>query len=355
MKVLRLSCVPLAAFLSLGPACFSSTSGGSSAESEESSDSGADGADTNSSESMTDGGSDSTTETDSGMDSNDGDMTETGTESGDALCDDVAGQVCLSIPADWDGPMVLADGAEECGDLYSTDEGQLFSGLQGGDASCECNCGNPTVSCSESMNYIGYSGLNCVNGQGQVPIAENECENTFSASHAVSLGSATTTCGDGAVVADIDEPTWGETVRLCAADELGGMCDDGGCFPDPSGAVCISREGDHDCPAGFDDKTSLYSGYDDGRECPDSCSCTGGGGSCTVSVTGYASTNCSSPSGAKSVDSGGNTCVATNSAAVKSIRPGNVSVKNGGTCTPGAAALGGSLDETGQTTVCCAP
>jgi hypothetical protein len=71
-----------------------------------------------------------------------------------------------------------------------------------------------------------------------------------------------------------------------------------------------------------------------------------------VSVTGYANQNCSSPQGAKTAESGGSTCAAVSNV-VKSIKPGNVTVKTNGTCSPGNANLSGNVTETGATTICC--
>jgi hypothetical protein len=128
------------------------------------------------------------------------------------------------------------------------------------------------------------------------------------------------------------------------------------CVPDPdadaNGGICYSSEGDVACPAGYPTKQLFFTGFEDTRDCPNSCSCSASGAVCTVSITGYASDNCVSAQGAKSTDSGGQVCAASSNV-VQSIRPGNVTVKNAGTCSPGAANLSGDVETTGAVTVCC--
>jgi hypothetical protein len=91
------------------------------------------------------------------------------------------------------------------------------------------------------------------------------------------------TQGNPSCSADVErvfpEPTWDLEVRGCRGAELGSECDDQGrqCLPKaPAGFedwLCIFSEGDLECPSGdYSDKTLLYSGVTDTRNCGP-CAC----------------------------------------------------------------------------------
>ena len=302
-----------------------------------------------------DGDGDPTTTGDGDGDPATGDGDGDPTTTGDMPCG--VGFSCFIDPGPpWEGPFVVGDAC--AANSYGVELVGLFDGLEPGQPNCACQCGAPDVTCSNSMSVIGYAAGNCANGQGANNIGPNECYNTFAASHGLSLGNATATCGQGNVVEDIPEPTFDVSLLGCGLTEPAeGMCDPGSlCAPDPiefEGGVCFSTPGDVTCPAGYPDKTVYATGYEDTRMCADSCSCSSTGATCRVSVTGYASDNCVSAQGAISVNSGDEECVAV-SQAVQSIRPGNVVVQNAGACTPqGEVATSGEVVSTGQLTVCC--
>ncbi|PRQ05369.1 hypothetical protein ENSA5_03590 [Enhygromyxa salina] len=304
----------------------------------------------------TTGDGDTTTTGDGDGDPGDGDTTTTG--DGDACG---AGFSCIPEPGPaWVGPVALADVDPGCAGAYPNEDQAMFAELLVGPGSCECSCGEAEVECSTNMSAIGYGQTGCSSAQGSHALGENECYNTFADSHGVSLGSASTNCADGMVTATLPDPNFGSAVVSCGGATPGsGTCDPGElCMPVPGpdfgSGICYSTEGDTACPAGYPDKTVYFTNIEDTRSCPDMCSCTGSGGSCSVSVTGFAGPNCVSAQGAVVVASGGEECAATNSDLVESIRPGNVSVESAGVCAPqDLPAPGGEVTLENAVTVCC--
>ena len=306
-----------------------------------------------------DGDGDSTTT------SGDGDGDETTTTTGDGDGDATttggacgAGSSCIVDPGPpWEGPFAVGDACSA--NSYGIELHELFMGFDPGDPNCACECGEPQVNCSTSMSVTGYSGTGCNNGQGSQGINEQQCYNTFAASHSLSLSNASAQCGPGDVVAEIPTPTFDVSLLGCAVSEpIDGGCEDNElCAPDPiefQGGVCFSSPGDVTCPAGYPEKTVFATGFEDTRMCADECSCSATGATCQVSVTGFANANCSSGQGAIVVASGEQECVAANAQVVESIRPGNVTVQNAGACVPeGPIMFGGEAIETDPLTVCC--
>jgi hypothetical protein len=247
-----------------------------------------------------------------------------------------------------------------CGGPFPETTGEFFGDLQVGPSACECECGEATPVCSDQMNVIGYSGINCVTGEGQHDITENECYNTFSASHGLSLAPADTQCQGGTVTPSFPAPQWGVSLAACGGFTEGpATCGpDEICVPKPTGdlqtELCYVQEGNRSCPADFPTKFLMYMEFEDTRVCPPDCDCNGSGSYCHVEVVGFANPNCASPQGSIDVDSGGEECVAANSSVVESIRPGNVSPAANGTCDPAPTNMGGDVAEVGATTVCCA-
>jgi len=282
--------------------------------------------------------------------SGDGDGDATTTEGG--ACE----LSCIPDPGPaWVGP--IAVGEDSCADPYPEQVESLFADIDPGQPSCECACGDPQVTCSTNMSVIGYAANNCADGQGANNINPNQCYNTFSASHGLSLASPNASCGAGVVDENIPEPTFAVSRLGCGPGEfVEGSCEPGAlCAPDPDGfdgGVCFWSEGDVGCPAGYPNKSLYVTGFDDTRACDESCSCSASGAQCRVSVTGFANDNCISAQGAIPVNSGEEECVAV-SQVVQSIRPGSVNVIDEGTCSPGNVGTSGEVSETGQLTVCC--
>lgn len=299
---------------------------------------------------------DTTTETSAGTTDTTDTQTSADTETTGGVCE--AGWTCLPEPGGaWSGPFALADAADGCGGDFPDELEALFADLLPDEGSCECSCGEPDVTCSTGMDVIGYSQSQCVGPQGSMTVGENECYNTFSASHGLALDPANSSCAAGSVSADLPAPSFGSELVACGGFGPGGSCDAGEqCVPEPGAGfevgLCYSSEGDVTCPAGYPEKTLYFTTVEDTRSCPDSCTCTASEALCTVSVTGYASDNCGNPQGAKSVISGDENCVAA-STAVQSIRPGSVTVQDAGSCSPGTAELSGEVATSGTLTVCC--
>ncbi|MFZ1866788.1 MAG: hypothetical protein WAU39_21380 [Polyangiales bacterium] len=267
---------------------------------------------------------------------------------------------CIGDPgAPWMGPFAVIDSSIGCGDEFPDVSLQLFQGFQSGTASCECICGAATAICSTSIRATGYAQLGCINAQGQHTLAENECHDTHSASHSLRLGTTSTSCGAGTVTANLPTPSFLTSIDVCGGFRaVDGECDVGQtCVPKPGSnydaGICYVREGDHECPADFPNKALSFTGFSDTRACPGSCTCTGSGASCNVSVNRFTGTNCGSPQDVVTVGSGADSCIVPNSTVVKSIRPGDVEIVSNGTCSPGGISVSGTVASEGATTVCC--
>ncbi|GEM_PF-5817890 len=270
------------------------------------------------------------------------------------------GHSCAPDPGPaWTGPVAIATTEDGCHQAFPDELTTAFTQFGPTISSCMCNCGDPDVSCSTNMSAIGYGGLNCVNGLGADNINQNQCFNTFSTSHGVSLSNASSTCADGLVNVEISAPILEGSIAACGGFEPGiGECEAGAdCVPDPGpgfmGGLCYWSPGDVACPAGYPLKTLMFTEVEDTRSCPDTCACDASQPTCSVSITGYANFNCSSPQGAVVASSGSQACAATNSDLVRSIRPGNVSVSNAGSCSPEDLAVEGELAANNQVSVCC--
>lgn len=336
------------------PACFSDKGGTGEGDGDEEAGT-EDGTDDTNGSGEESGEGDGSSDTGSSSDTTDSDTTDSDTtDTGATPCGE--GHVCVPDPGgDWQGPVSV--GGDGCSGDFPDEVAELFTGLEAGDASCECTCGQPSVTCSKNMSVVGYSQINCVGPQGAHNLSENQCYSTFGGSHEVTLAKASSSCATGSVTENIPDPSWADSAFACDGFTAGeGDCDDASdtCVPNPSaGDICYWQDGDHECPDGFGTKTLYYTGVDDTRACPGTCSCSATEPICKVSITGFANSNCTSGQGAKTAFSGGGVCAASNSQVVKSIRPGTVVVDDAGSCTPGNANLNGEVEGTGATTVCC--
>lgn len=267
---------------------------------------------------------------------------------------------CVSNPGGaWMGPFAVINSDIGCEGPFPDQAVELFQGFNAGTASCDCSCGAATAVCSTQIRATGWALVDCSLGQGQHTVGENECYNTFSASHSVRLGTASASCGAGTVTADLPTPTFARSVDVCGGfSSAPGECEVGQtCVPKPSSnfeaGICYVQQGDHACPAGFSDRILSYTGFSDTRACAASCSCQGSGAVCSVNVNRYTGTNCGSPQDVVTIDSGSNSCIVPDSGDVRSIRPNDVQVERNGTCAPGAIGVIGTVQGEGATTVCC--
>ena len=274
------------------------------------------------------------------------------------MCDDV----CAPDPGDgWTGPFAVAGGAGGCASDYPAQGDLLFGDFEPGDASCECECLSPSVTCSTEITGTVYGSNFCSAPFSTGSLDPGDCIDTGFSGYSVALGEASSGCAEGSVNSMLPEPSWGTSIATCTGDAIEGVCPDPGdtCFPqpaDPLGAeLCVASEGDVLCPRGYPSKTVYFRGFADDRSCPASCSCTPTTPTCSVDVwRSDGSDTCFdlTPLATITVESGDSECVAGNNN-VESIEIEDIVVADAGVCTPGAATVNGEASESDPVTVCC--
>ena len=260
-------------------------------------------------------------------------MAGTGSETGSAACG--SAERCVpAIPADWFGPLVLGD--VSCPADYPELGDSLNSGLQPGMQTCQCECGVQSVTCGL---WLENEGLPFVPSEScESPDFDDECVSAL----------VSATCSETLV--DVPAtPTWADEQLACSGAASGAECEDTGtCFPSEAGAVCISRDGEHACPAGFDEAAVYHQGFQDDRSCS-ACSCAPEGQACSIDVE-----ICSLSFDQETLFSGGD-CYQLNSGDGDGVSHQGFNISNNGSCMAGAGTgeVQGAIAETGAVTVCC--
>lgn len=288
-----------------------------------------------------------------------------------ADCEDpdcASGFTCApAAPPQWAGIGWLDSSLSPC-PAGLADQTDLYdvADLDAPPPSCSCACGAAVgVSCGTHMRCASSQAECAAQGpmNGQSTTCGNNIPNTnFPAfCRADPIGAS----GGACAVSTVGAPPpvmWAPANQTCATDK-GGACADAAavCIPKLSGGVgpCITRTGDHACPAPYTDKTLSYDGQVmDTRACSNgSCSCTAPMGS---------TCDCGALGCAVELDSDG--ACANMSASVPANamcvpvqnKPGSAKVV-GAAAVPGACAAGGASQPTGgvvptgSVTVCCMP
>ncbi|MEJ7732019.1 MAG: hypothetical protein WKG00_22765 [Polyangiaceae bacterium] len=180
------------------------------------------------------------------------------------------------------------------------------------------------------------------------------------ASGAIELSPPDLTLGTCAAVggsATTDEPLWERRVRLCGGGGPTAPCGGGGVCaappPAPWSQLCIWREGDQACPAGYDAEEPLFQGFTDTRGCS-ACACAAPtGATCAGSVTatnGPAGASCTAfgPTLSEGVC---NQNAATTWGAVK----WQITASEPGSCAANGGQPQGGVELLAPLTVCCLP
>lgn len=282
------------------------------------------------------------------------------TSAGSVACD-LDTHVCAAQPPPgWSEAFALGSGEDGCGGAFGVELSTLVTDLQADDASCDCGCGAPDVSCPNDVLVTAYSGPGCTVGEGFANVSAAQCYNqVLDDTHSVTVDPPTSSCATGSVSETVPDISWATHHVACAGEAVDATCPAAGdsCLPQPGLGdeipICIMQPGDEVCPAGYPAKTLYYDGIDDTRECPSACSCSAQGSSCTTTVARFTVPNCalSFPLSSVNVSSGESPCVITGG--VDSIRPGALFVDDPGTCVPGVAPPQGQATPTQPTTVCC--
>jgi hypothetical protein len=173
-------------------------------------------------------------------------------------------------------------------------------------------------------------------------------------------------CEPSAVPSPIpdEQPSWGISAVTCAKDVSNFLpCEDENgktCAPmaaPPEGfEICISRPGEHACPATYPARYTFYEEMEDGRACS-ACECgSPEGGYCTATISVYQDAACSVPLPlVLGIDSSKAYCIDV---------PPNVSlvgkqitapVYHPGTCPPMGGDPTGEVSPREPITFCCLP
>lgn len=279
-------------------------------------------------------------------------------DTGPAACD---GTCVPDVPAGWDGPVVVHEGAgapPSCpGEFPALVHDELHTGLQPGAASCDCDCGDVVgASCgAATLQEAGNLCIAVVLDPEEFVLAPLACVFVNQSPGEMNvippaLSTAGASCTPQASES-IPTPTWNGSVRSCGVPE-GDACDGGTCAPTPGGEfdrTCIWIAGDASCPAGpYSESFQAYGDYADDRDCT-ACTCGSPTGVCDGEVV---LTDVSCGGGALYVDS---------------IAAGACwDVGNGyshaqwfpevdASCAPGGGNLQGDVEPTETVTYCCLP
>lgn len=255
-------------------------------------------------------------------------------------------------PAEWSGPFAQSTKgvcSGEWGDTKLT----IYADLNAPAPECDCTC-TPKPSCPDHLSWLNYTVLSCTPpNPTSSPLSVGECKVVNGLpSHGVQLAAATPGCTTKVTEA-IPPATWSSTHALCDGASEGGSCTTSGerCLPGNGGALCIYHADDMECPSGYAQKLTYYSGVDDTRDCPTSCPCTGSGSvTCESILNSFASTDCTGGTiDQATVVSGSNVeCVVG-----ATVKAGALTPKLLGACTNEPAAPMGTASPTGPITVCC--
>jgi hypothetical protein len=184
---------------------------------------------------------------------------------------------CLApAPADWTGPfaVVIDDaGKPTCPEGWPDPVSTVHADLIAPEASCECACTPPSSVCSAAVE-LHLDGT-CTSLDIAHPTNASGCTQTIGAASVRATSAAVAidppACS-GEPMAAITAPQWGSTASLCASSSAAEPCDAGECRP-IAPAMCILREGEHECPDGpYIVGAKWWSGVIDDRGCS-ACTC----------------------------------------------------------------------------------
>lgn len=266
---------------------------------------------------------------------------------------------CVTPPGGgWSEPMALVNGSPGCGGGFPTFLGPLRAELEVPESHCACSCGSANTDCAEPVHIDGFDQPNCVSGIGTHTVEPQACYYTRTPSHLLRVGAPKATCGEGSVTEYIGPASWVVDRVACApvdAEPCASASDV--CVPRPQSPflepICVMREGDTACPVGFPNRTLYYRSISDTRDCPNSCSCEGGGGSCQVMIHLWAgSQTCLGASDYGTLVTP-TAPVCFHEADYGSVRADIPTVRTPASCSPVAPAVTGVATAADPITVCC--
>ncbi len=254
---------------------------------------------------------------------------------------------------------VVVAGTEACPSGYTGGEQIIYRSLvDGGCTGCSCTLKGTTcfgdvwyyptaAACTNDVlnnggTFAGSFGLAC---DSSAPISSGQ---TYGARTGAWKGQNSCT---GAGVATLAPAAWAETMKFCKANQVGNGCSAGNtCVPNLKAAPhCALAAGSAACGGFASSQSDWYTGLNDTRTCG-ACGCTVSGADCSpLHLEVGSDYGCSS---AATVPEKTKKCFTGSGIYAPPVHL--VGAPNEGTCTP-AASVTGSLDGTGQSTLCCQP
>ncbi|MGH1343901.1 MAG: hypothetical protein ACRBN8_20250 [Nannocystales bacterium] len=242
-----------------------------------------------------------------------GSDTESGTshasEGGEGSTSSVAGSTSVAndepcvdscaptVPGGWNGPFHVVEAANpiDCPTGFARQD-LGFSGLTAEASDCTCNCVEEVGDCRVDFELT-------ITAACFGPLVSDTLEDgTCRAYEAVGANIRMRAEQAGApvsCVADVitatPEATWASATTFCAAPARGGDCGSDVCIAQsPEGyatQLCISSEGDVECPGdGWSARTLVHRSFDDQRTC-EGCTCSGPS-TCDAQAFAYDSGSC---------------------------------------------------------------
>lgn len=345
-------CAAILAFLVLGAACGDDGSGGADTDSSSSGDP----ASTGNVDPATSGGP-STTGSSSSSETTD---TPPTTTDAPGLC---SGTCAPVIPNGWTGPVKAGGNAVDCNGGFADPAGAFFTEFDPGEEDCACDCQPVDAACADTVEVqvwgeggcagvpdftveVGTTACTPIEGPFPPELSDIGAASELSMDF-VTIGPVLVESGTCEGVASFNEGGFADSVQLCAPTVEPSMCEDGGpCIADNTD-VCVWQDGEHDCPDGYPEVITGFSGSDDQRECG-SCDCGSPEGLCDSSIT-LQTEACGDVVTATNSD-----CEMTGNAdlAAATYSPGATDITCGG--GTGTAPLTGSVEPTNPITICCA-
>ncbi|WP_437693053.1 hypothetical protein [Sorangium sp. So ce176] len=263
------------------------------------------------------------------------------------------GAVCLTAPTNFQ-PGALVDAAEPCPDGFTAGETLLFRGLSG--SGCEgCGCTPNPTDCAADL-YLYAQTSQCEADEGLrggtlakrvgFPCDETPINNGFVSWGGVRAGPFEVIQSCTATGTAIPAPArWAESKKFCHASPGAGCGAGEVCAPKLTPAEqCALVSGSATCSGYARRESDWFRGYTDTRTCS-SCACTASGGDCNyVRVELGNDYSCFDHA---EMSQGSRYCGYAYSPPAHLVgKPTN------STCTA-RTSLSGSLDPTGQSTLCC--
>lgn len=255
------------------------------------------------------------------------------------------------VPEGWSGPFYIVDATTpvECPTGFARQD-LGFRGLSALPPTCACNClpegGNCSIGFELSITSTCFGPLVTGSLQDETCIAYGAAGQDVRM--LAQLAGSPVSCAPD-VSMNVAEATWESASTFCAAPARGGDCGADECIAQsPEGystQLCVSGDGDVDCPAGdWDTRTVVYRSFEDQRAC-DGCTCSGPS-ACEAQASAYDNGGC----GGTPQPVGFNDC--TDISVSGSYWVG-AAIDNG-TCEASTVTAAGQAIPSDAVTLCCA-